>query len=396
MTREIQLEALLKISGPVLGAGCKGELKSLFRSEGRETGPSEAVFRTVAGLAPWLEVEKISEGEKTAQEAVRAQTLEMLERAIDPSSQDFLPFGMHRQNLVEGGLLGLALLRAPKTLGALEKKDIKQALIATRTIKPSQNNWLLFSAIVECCLCRLGERPNKEIIVRALRTFNQWHLGDGLYSDGERFLWNHYSSSTINPLLREITKVCEEENLPGKEWLDPVKKRNTRMAETIESLVSPDGTFPIIGRSAGYRTGVIHSLSTAALHDELPLNCSPGGIRCAIDAMVIQCFKKESFDESGILRPGICGNQPSTNDWYTTRGSPYFCLLGFAQLGLDPKSPFWKAAGEDWTQKKLWSGTDINIPQGLKERENPEASWRKKLGKLKRRIRMALSIDWSG
>ncbi len=51
-------------------------------------------------------------------------------------------------------------------------------------------------------------------------------------------------------------------------------------------MISPEGTYPIIGRSVAYRFGAFQALSQVALRKELPLYIAPGQVRCALTAVM--------------------------------------------------------------------------------------------------------------
>ena len=72
---------------------------------------------------------------------------------------------------MDGAFLALAVLRAPtelwKKLDSTAQSNLVKALHATRVIQPGFNNWLLFSATIEACLCPDGRRLGQD--ARGLR-----------------------------------------------------------------------------------------------------------------------------------------------------------------------------------------------------------------------------------
>lgn len=82
-----------------------------------------------------------------------------LVHATDPKSPDFMNFTKGGQPLVDAAFLSLGLLRAPdqlwKPLDESQRANVVNALKSTRPIKPGENNWLLFSALVEAALWQL-------------------------------------------------------------------------------------------------------------------------------------------------------------------------------------------------------------------------------------------------
>jgi hypothetical protein len=136
--------------------------------------------------------------------------------------------------------------------------------------------------------------------------------------------------------------------------------RAKRYAAIQERLISPEGTFPAIGRSLAYRIGAFQALGQMALMRQLPAELKPAQVRCALTAvMERQMNRKGTFDVDGWLRVGFAGDQPSIGERYISTGSCYLCCAGFLPLGLPESDEFWTAPPMDWTAKRLWNGEDL-------------------------------------
>ena len=61
--------------------------------------------------------------------------------------------------------------------------------------------------------------------------------------------------------------------------------RQQRMAAQLERMISPEATYPVVGRSIVYRFGAFHALSQIALLDKIPQPLSKGQIRSALTAV---------------------------------------------------------------------------------------------------------------
>jgi hypothetical protein len=130
-----------------------------------------------------------------------------------------------------------------------------------------------------------------------------------------------------------------------------------RYSTILERQISPEGTFPVVGRSMPYRTGAFQALAQIALEDKLPAEISPAQVRCALTAVNKRIFEAPgTFDKNGWLQIGFCGHQPEIADVYTSTGSLYLCTTGFLPLGLPASHAFWSAPAQPWTSKKAWSG----------------------------------------
>nr|AIA12555.1 Uncharacterized protein conserved in bacteria (DUF2264) [uncultured bacterium] len=145
-------------------------------------------------------------------------------------------------------------------------------------------------------------------------------------------------------------------------------RRAQRYAAVQERMISPEATFPVIGRSSAYRFAAFQALSQIILWDRLPETIQPGAARSGITAVVRRMIEAPgTFDREGWLEIGSVGYQPSIRESYNATGSLYICLTGLLHLGLPADSPFWLTPATDWTQKRIWSGQDIAREHGLEE-----------------------------
>src|SRR5207302_7829765 len=113
----------------------------------------------------------------------------------------------------------------------------------------NQSNWLLFSASVEAALAMMGEPWEQTRVDEALRRHQEWYKGDGAYGDGPTFHWDYYNSFVIQPMLLDVLDAVGRTNAQWESMRPAVLERARRYAAIQERLISPDGTFPPIGRS---------------------------------------------------------------------------------------------------------------------------------------------------
>lgn len=375
--RAFAVQALTRIAEPVLAALAKGELRERLPRHDWERdrtnyAPLEAFGRTLAGLAPWLELGP----DETAEGQLRAQfiglAVKSLVNATDLQSPDFMNFKKGGQPLVDAAFLAQGLLRAPTQLwGKLDsqqRSNVVAALKATRSIKPGESNWLLFSAMVEAALWEFTGECELHPIEYAVQRHEQWYLGDGTYGDGAEYHWDYYNSYVIQPMLLEVVRVCAEKKNPLGELLPKLRARAQRYAVVQERLISPEGTFPVLGRSSAYRFGALQQLANTALRHELPGELKPGAVRGALTAVVRRMVEAPgTFDAQGWLQVGVVGHQQSIRENYISTGSLYLCLTGLVELGLPANDPFWTAPADPWTQKRIWAGEDIAADHAFKE-----------------------------
>jgi hypothetical protein len=370
--RTYWLQTMLKIAEPVLANLAEGRLAASLPAEGPPDrqlyAPLEAFARTLAGIAPWLE--------SGTEDALRGRfarlSREGLDRATHPDSPDRMNFGEGGQPIVDAAFLAQAILRAPAELWAKLPERVRgqvaRALKATRSRKPCFNNWLLFSALIEAALRRMGEDWDPMRVDYALRQHEQWYVGDGAYGDGPHFHRDYYNSFVIHPMLIDLLAEVGAEDPEWEAMKEPVLRRARRYAEVLERLISPEGAFPPVGRSLAYRFGVFHLPAQLALLRQLPASLPAPQVRSALTAVIRNMIEPEgTFDDGGWLRIGFRGHQPWIGEPYVSTGSLYLCTVVFLPLGLDPSDPFWSGEPTDWTAKRIWSGGQAGIDKALVE-----------------------------
>ncbi|MBX4148585.1 DUF2264 domain-containing protein [Paenibacillus sp. FSL W7-1279] len=373
--RKYWVDTLVRITQPVLHSLSERRMVLDMPIEAREGDRSnytylEALGRTLAGMAPWLEHGPRSgeEGEIRSNMAVMAR--QAIEAATDPTSPDYMNFTKGGQPLVDAAFLANAVLRAPNELYAMlgdkVKANLISALRSTRVIRPVFSNWLLFSAMIEAALFRMGvEDWDRMRVDYALRQHQQWYKGDGVYGDGPAFHWDYYNSFVIQPMLVDILDAIGDQFEDWATLQVKVLKRAVRYAAILERLISPEGTFPPLGRSLAYRFGAFQHLSLMSLREELPEGLLPAQVRCALTAVIRKQIQMPgTFDDSGWLRIGFAGSQPEIGEGYISTGSLYLCTTVFLALGLSPEAEFWQGEAE-WTALKAWSGGTIQIDKAI-------------------------------
>lgn len=369
---------LQRMTEPVLSAMGRGELVRKFELEvsptwdGRDKRVSyfECFARLIAGAAPWLALPD----DGTPEGATRKRLLDMARQSyvnsVDPASPDRLMWEGPGQVLVDSAYYTNALMRAPEALweplDAATKRRIVDHIKSLRRIEPPYINWMLFAAMNEAWLMSIGEAHDPMRMNVAIRKVNEWYVGDGWIKDGETFHFDYYGSYVMHPMLCEILEVLEKHKGPfwnGKpdEMRALAFKRMQRFSEHLERFVSPEGTFPMFGRSLTYRTAAFQPLALLALRKQLPAKLPEGQVRSAMRAVHERIFSAPSnFTKGGFLTIGFVGAQPELGDWYSNNGSMYITSASFLPLGLPATDSYWTAQAQDWTQKKAFAGAKFS------------------------------------
>ena len=375
--RELWAGILYQMAAPLLSNMSEGKLQENMLVElsptwdGRDKRVTymECFGRLMAGLAPWLSLPDDDTAEGKQRKQLREWALKSYAQSVDPESKDYLLWRKEGQPLVDAAYIAESFLRGYDALWVPLDDLTKQRYIAEfqqlRRVDPPYTNWLLFSSTVECFLKKAGAQTDYYRITSALRKVDEWYVGDGWYSDGEDFAFDYYNSFVIHPMYVECLEVMTN---GGKQNIWNVKggnfpnalKRMQRFGMILERFVSPEGTFPVFGRSITYRTGVLQPLALLSLRGWLPKELPAGQVRAAMTAVIQRMFgDNRNFNAEGYLTLGFNGSQPNISDWYTNNGSLYLASLAFLPLGLPADAPFWTDAPQPWTSKKAWGGEDF-------------------------------------
>lgn len=373
--REYWCDLLYKISAPVLKSMSEGKLQEDMQVEvsprwdGRDKRVTymEAFGRLMAGLAPWLSLPDDDTPEGLQRKQLKEWALKSYTHAVDPDSPDYLLWRKESQPLVDAAYIANSFMRAYDQLWMPLDEVTKQRYITEfkllRRVDPPYSNWLLFSATVESFLMKADAGPDHYRINSALRKIDEWYVGDGWYSDGPHFAFDYYNSYVIHPMYVDCLEIVTgklQRWTYTKERYETAVKRMQRFGMILERLISPEGTFPVFGRSITYRSGVLQPLALLALRGDLPENLSNGQVRAGMTAVLKRMFALPgNFNEKGYLTIGFTTSQPDISDYYTNNGSMYLASLAFLPLGLPADHPFWTDATQPWTSKKAWEGQDF-------------------------------------
>jgi hypothetical protein len=362
-----------KMAQPVLENMAKGELQKNMKTEfspsfdnrNKKVLYMECFGRLMAGIAPWLALpdDGTAEGRQRAQ--LKEWALQSYKNAVDPNSPDYLCWGIGGQNLVDAAYIAESFTRAYDALwvplDTVTKARYVKEFIKLRKIDPPYTNWLLFSSTIESFLARVKAPYDQYRVNSAIRKTEEWYVGDGWYADGPVFAFDYYSSYVFHPMyletLQNMLEAKANTRLDYQKYYDRELRRCQKFAIILERFISPEGTFPVIGRSTPYRLAAMQPLALMAWYQKLPKDLTNGQVRAALTQVMHRMMDQQNnYNDAGYLTIGFCGSQPNTADWYTNNGSLYMCSLCFMPLGLPADAPFWTAPAEPWTQVKAWGG----------------------------------------
>ena len=380
--REYWCEQAWKMAQPVLENMAKGELQKNMKTEfspsfdnrNRKVVYMETFGRLMAGIAPWLSLPDSVLGSSPADKKelemrrqLREWALAAYKNSVDPESPDYLVWGAAGQNLVDAAYIAESFIRAYDALWVPLDQTTKDRYIKEfkklRSIEPPYTNWFLFSSTIESFIAKaVGLREYDDFrVMMTIRKVEEWYVGDGWYADGPVFAFDYYSSYVFHAMyletLQNMIDAKANTRLEYRKYYDRALKRAQKFAIILERFISPEGTFPVIGRSTPYRLAAMQPLALMAWYQKLPQDLTNGQVRAALTQVMHRMFdQQQNYNDGGYLTIGFCGHQPETADWYTNNGSLYMTSLAFMPLGLPATHPFWPDAAAPWTPVKAWGG----------------------------------------
>ena len=392
--REYWANLAYKMAAPVLKNMAEGKLQENMQLElsptwdGRDKKVAymECFGRLIAGISPWLALpdDDTPEGQKRKQ--LREWAIKAFTNAVDPNSPDYLGWTNGGQTLVDAAYVVQGLYRAYdalwQPLDETTKKSYFKELEGLHRYDPPYTNWILFVSMEECFRLYAGDKGFDQYrIHQAMNKAEEWYVGDGWYSDGQAFAFDYYNAYVIQPMYVEClemikarkpndTYMCRNAgNRNGvSKRLEDAVTRMQRFGMILERLISPEGTYPVFGRSIPYRMAVFQPLAQLAWRKQLPKELSEGQVRAGLTAVMKRMFGEDpdkgsaagkNFTDDGYLTIGFVGAHPNVADWYTNNGSLYITSEVFMPLGLPADDSFWTSPAEDWTSKKAWEGNDF-------------------------------------
>lgn len=371
--RKYWVDFAYKMAYPVLSNMAEGNLKKNMQVEvspnwdGRDKGVTymETFGRLMAGIAPWLSLpdDNTDEGEKRAR--LRGMALKSYANAVDPSGPDYLLWRGHGQALVDAAYVAESFIRGYDALwvplDSVTKSRYIEEFTQLRKVDPPYTNWLLFSSTIESFLAKAGAGCDEYRVNSAIRKTEEWYTGDGWYADGPSFAFDYYSSYVFHPMYLETLSTMvdagRQTRIHYSRYYDRALRRAQKFSIVLERMVSPEGTFPVFGRSIPYRMATLQPLALMAWYEKLPAGLTNGQVRNALTMVMHRMFDgKENFNDGGFLTIGFAGSQPNVADWYTNNGSLYMTSLSLLPLGLPASHPFWTDAPLPTTNQKAWGG----------------------------------------
>ena len=248
------------------------------------------------------------------------------------------------QRIVEAAEIATALwLGGARLRGALESQDGDAydrvldwlALVDGRAIW--DDNWVLFP-MMSALARRWAGRPVADgPIDDAIDWMAAHHVGDGWYSDGAGHALDLYTGWAIHWHLLWWASI---DGRRRPRLRATIVRRARAWLAGVAPAVATDGSFPLLGRSLGYRFAIAAPFAQAALlgHDPLPAGVS----RRLASGLVKHSVAAGAIDPAtDWLRVGVGGEKPAVVERYVSPGAAAWAAHAFVALAMPPAHPFW-------------------------------------------------------
>lgn len=320
-----------KIIEPVFYYGLNQNLKkemSNFYNGPMVEQHAECISRTLCGLSTYIET-------LAPQDEFVSKCIILVNNLSNPNSDDFANYKTMRHNLVSGGFLVLAFLRAPNNLWNILPEKLKNYILNNFEdvikLQAFDNNWMLFKSIIELFLYKNNRIDKLSYTPKSLRKFNEWYTGkNGCYNDGYHYTKDYYNSIVIHPFLLQITKTAELLGLPKLPISYTVElSRAKEHFHFINKSISDDGTYPMIGRSLSYGSGLFHLLAIMLANNEIEYDEK---VINKLKKIFIKTHPDNLFNEDGWLKRDKNIMKINTIEDYIDVGGLYIRTLIFPAI----------------------------------------------------------------
>ncbi|MCE6994957.1 DUF2264 domain-containing protein [Saccharothrix sp. S26] len=242
------------------------------------------------------------------------------------------------QQLVEAASVALALHETRPwlfdRLSAAERERVVAWLAGFVGKCTPDNNWVLFRVVVEQFLAEVGGPHEPDEITGGLARIEDWHVGDGWYSDGKGKNFDYYCGWALHLYPSLWARMAGD---TARQQL--YAARLGRFLEQYQHFFAADGGPVHQGRSLTYRFAAVAPLWLGALTGASPL--PPGRTRRIASGVLRHFADRGAPDARGLLTPGWYEPFPPVVQDYSGPASPYWASKAFLGLLVPPDHPVW-------------------------------------------------------
>jgi len=246
--------------------------------------------------------------------------------------------------LIENTSIIIGLFETEKYIWDQYKKEEQKCIIDyIRTFLGKsyyQNNWLWFMIFHFLFLERFGNEDYYAEIIELLKKIEQWHLGNGWYSDG-----NHSDSINIDYYAAWAMQYYANafiRHASGKYSKQKKKliEHSSEFIKTYQYFFAPKTINVPYGRSQLYRFATVGPIGLI-LSNQNSSKLDFGRLKTGVFDNIKVFFQKGVLDSDGFLTMGFLRACPYILEHYSGSGSPYWAMKFFSLLCIPDNSPFW-------------------------------------------------------
>ncbi|HEV7810849.1 MAG TPA: DUF2264 domain-containing protein, partial [Candidatus Limnocylindrales bacterium] len=256
------------------------------------------------------------------------------------------PISDRDQRIVEAAEIATALwLGGERLQEALRAVDVAApgrvldwlAQVEGRDLWP--DNWVLFPVLPALVRRAAGRSVDDAVIDAAIDWMDAHAAGDGWYRDGAGHALDLYTGWAIHWHLLWWAKI-DGDRRPARR--DGVIRRARTWLAGVAPLFAADGSFPLFGRSLGYRFALAAPFVQAALLGIDPLEV--GVARQLAAGVLRRAVALGAIDpETDWFRVGVGGQRTEVVEGYVSAGASAWAAHAFLALAMPETHPFWAA-----------------------------------------------------
>jgi hypothetical protein len=329
---------------------------------GAESDSFEAFARTLWGAGAWLA--SSTTGVLDGNDLAAFYRTGLVNGTNPAHGESWYPLLRVRQTLVEAAAIAWNIVHARphlwEPLSSAEREQMLEWIRAAGTIKPYDNNWHLFTVVVQTALKALGGDYERSRLEAALDRVDELYMADGWYDDRHKGTsaptLDYYNATVFHPYLLFWSQLDGQSE---PERAARIVQRTRVFLDQFVHWFAADGSFPCFGRSASYRCALLLAPVMGVASGASPL--PPGQVR-RLCRLTVRRFLESSgvVDGEGLLTTGFTRPYPPLVERYSGNGSPYWALKAFSVLSLPAESAFWT----DDEEPLPIEHADYTIPDG--------------------------------
>lgn len=256
------------------------------------------------------------------------------------------PIGDRDQRIVEAAEIATALwLGGDRLADAIRARDPAApdrildwlALVDGRDLWP--DNWVLFPVLPALVRRSAGRPVDAAAIDAAIHWMDDHAAGDGWYRDGAGDALDLYTGWAIHWHLLWWATI-DGDRRPARRAA--IVRRARAWLAGVAPLFAHDGSFPLFGRSLGYRFALAAPVAQAAFLGIDPLE--PGVARAIAGGALGRALARGAIDaETDWFRVGVGGRRPEVVEGYVSAGASAWAAHAFLALAMPSTHPFWTA-----------------------------------------------------